>query len=80
MEHKAEVLRYGDRFLARIDLTRLPKMSKSIKRKWIKQIERAQRVHKKEREQGYRGQRVITQYFQLRPGAGEQDDLGRDPG
>lgn len=52
VEHRAEVLKHGDRFLANIDLARLPKMRRMTKQKWLKQIEKVKLFYQKDLEQG----------------------------
>ena len=79
VDHKYEVLQWGDQFLANIDLTRLQHMRRETKRKWIKHVEMARRRGEIERRQRRKNQTVLTSYFKVMTRK-QEPDLGLDPG
>lgn len=80
VEHRHEVLKHGDQFLARIDLTRLQYMRKTTKKRWIKHVEMARRIWEAERKQRTRNQTVLTSFFTVIRNRETEEELGRDPG
>ena len=79
VDHKHEVLQWGDQFLANIDLTRLQHMRRETKKKWIKHVEIVRKRGKIERRQRQKNQTVLTSYFKVRTKE-QEPDLGLDPG
>ena len=79
MDHRHEVLRRGDQFLANIDLTRLQYMRRSTEKRWIEHVEKAKKMADMERKQREKGQTTITSFFRVRARQVEPD-LGLDPG
>ena len=74
VEHIHEFLDHHDQFLAGIDLTRLNRMKKETKRRWIHHLDIAKRAWEVEREQKNKHQQVLTRFFGRRERSAEDED------
>ena len=66
LEHKQELLACGNHFLAKMCKTEFRNTKRKSKKKWLHNLEIAQRRHAIERYHHKKGQRVITSYFKRR--------------
>ena len=63
VEHRHELVNYQDQFLAEIDLSRLSRMRRETKRRWIHNLDIARNAWEVEREQKSKNQQVLTKKF-----------------
>ena len=63
VHHKNDILAHHDRFLADIDVTRLPTMPRRTKREWLRHLDRAQEAYRIENTQKAKGQHTIFDFF-----------------
>ena len=74
VEHRYELLAHHDQFLAEIDLTRLSRMRREMKQRWIQHLDIAKRAWEVEREQKTTKQHVLTKFFRRKQSVEENMD------
>ena len=74
VDHRHELMYHHDQFLAEIDLTRLSRMRRGTKRRWIHNLDIAKRAWEVEREQKSKNQQVLTRFFGRREVPSENRD------
>ena len=62
-QNKEQVLARSDQFLANIDVSRIDKLNRSTKQRWIKNLEKARKAFEVENKQRRNGQAPITDWL-----------------
>ena len=66
VDHRHELVDHRDRFLVEIDLTRLGRIRRETKRRWIHHLDIAKQAWEVEREQKSKNQQVLIKFFERR--------------